>query len=200
MTLIKEDAYIWNDLQLQKHTLPFILKKYSPFSASSNLSPSTMAYNTTASTNKLSFTDNLDFGKSQARFWQDFWSKNDSSYLDVKLERFKRDDNRELRMVQNLTMGEADFNQFIRLRNQLVIAAENFATDENLFPVFLSTMFKDMDQHLKLGHNLFDVVDGANKTICETILWYSVDKPESSYAQVRIFARKEEDKKFQQIV
>ena len=33
-----------------------------------------------------------------------------------------------------------------------------------------------------------------------TLLRYNVDKPESSHAQVRLFARKREDEKFQQVV
>ena len=33
-----------------------------------------------------------------------------------------------------------------------------------------------------------------------TTLWYRVDKLESSYAHVRMFARKKQDEKFQQIV
>ena len=33
-----------------------------------------------------------------------------------------------------------------------------------------------------------------------TLLRYNVDKTESSYAQVRLFARKKEDEKFQQVV
>ena len=33
-----------------------------------------------------------------------------------------------------------------------------------------------------------------------TLLRYNVDKPESSYTQVRLFARKKEDEKFQQVV
>ena len=48
-------------------------------------------------------------------------------------------------MVQNLTMGE---NQFMRLRNQVVIAAENFATEENLSSVLIFEMSKDQ---LKTG-------------------------------------------------
>ena len=68
------------------------------------------------------------------------WCKNDSNYLDVKLKVFKKDDNKEFRLVQNLTMGEADFNQLMRLRNQLVNAAENFAREENLTPVLIHTI------------------------------------------------------------
>ena len=60
-------------------------------------------------------------------------------------------------------------------------------------------MSKDMDENLKLVHKIIDVVDRANKKICVTLLRYNVDKPESSYAQVRFFARKKEDEKFQQV-
>ena len=159
-----------------------------------------MAYNTTASLDKLTCTDYVDFGNCQDRFGRFSWSKNDSNYLDVKLKVFRKDDKKEFRPVQNLTMGEADFNQFMQLRNQLVNAAENFAREENLTPVLIPTMFKDMDEQLKLAHKVVDVVDRANRKICVTLLRYNVDKPESSYAQVRLFARKKEDEKFQQVV
>ena len=47
---------------------------------------------------------------------------------------------------------------------------------------------------------MVDGVDRANKNICVTVLRYNVNKADSSYAQVRIFARKKEDEKFQQVV
>ena len=97
-------------------------------------------------------------------------------------------------------MGEADFNQFMRLRNRLVNAAKNFAREGILTPVLIPTMSKDMDEQLKLAHKVVDVVDRTNRMICVTLLRYYVDKPESSYAQVRLFARKKEDEKFQQVV
>ena len=159
-----------------------------------------MAYYTIASLDKLTCTDYVDFGKCQDRFGQFSWSKNDSNHLDVKLKVFKKDDNKEFRLVQNLTVGDADFNQFVRLRNQLVKAAENFAREENLTPVLIPTMSKDMDEQLKLSHKVVEVVDRTNRKICVTLLRYNVEKPECSYAQVRLFARKKEDEKFQQIV
>ena len=97
-------------------------------------------------------------------------------------------------------MGETDFNQFMRLRSQLVNAAENFAREKNLTPVLIPTMPKDMDEQFKLTHKVVDVVDRANRKICVTLLRYNVDKPESSYAQVRLFAGKKEDERFQQVV
>ena len=187
-------------MQLQNHSLTFFHKNKSLLSATSILSRSTMAYNTTASLDKLTCTDYVDFSKCQDRFGRFSWSKNDSNYLDVKLKIFRKDDKKEFRLVQNLTMGEADFNQFMRLRNQLVNAAENFAREEIFTPVLIPTISKDMDEQLKLAQKLVDVVDRANRKICVTLLRYNVDKPESSYAQIRLFARKREDENFQQVV
>ena len=61
-------------------------------------------------------------------------------------------------------------------------------------------MSRDMDEQLKLAHKVVDVVDRANRKICVTLLRYNVDKPESSYNQVLLFAGKKEDEKIQQVV
>ena len=149
---------------------------------------------------KLTCTDYVEFGNCQDRFGRCSWFKNDSNCLDVKLKVFKKDDNKMFQLVQNLTKGEADFNQFTRFRNQLVNAAENFARGVNLTPVLIPTMSKDMDEQLKLAHKVVDVMDGANRKTCATLLRYNVDKRESCYARVRLFARKKEDEKHQQVV
>ena len=117
MEMTKKHAYISNEMQLQDHFLILIHKNKSLRSATSFLSRSPMGYNTTASLDKLTCTDYVNFGNCRDRFGQFSWSKNDSNYLDVKLKVFKMDDNEEFRLAQNLTMGEADFNQFMRLRN-----------------------------------------------------------------------------------
>ena len=104
-----------------------------------------MAYNTTASLEKLSCPDYVDFDKDQENFGQIFWSKKDSFYLNVELKNFKKDDNKELRLVQFLTIGEAAFKQFLQLRNQLVIAAEVFGRYENLSLLLTHTISKNLD-------------------------------------------------------
>ena len=157
----QKHAHMSNEMQLQSHSLT-ITKKTLP-SATSISSRSTMAYNTTTSFDKLTCTDFVDFGNCQDKFGRLSWSKNDSNYLDLKLNVFSKDDKEGFRLVQNLTMGEADFSQFMRLRNQLVNAAENFAEGEFLTPVLIPTMSRDMDEQLKLAHNLVYVVDRANK-------------------------------------
>ena len=97
-------------------------------------------------------------------------------------------------------MGEADFNKFMRFRNQLVNTAEKIAREENLTPVLKPTLSKRMDEQIKLCHKVVDLVDRTNRKICVTLLRYNVDEPESSYAQFRLFARAKEDENFEQIV
>ena len=57
-----------------------------------------------------------------------------------------------------------------------------------------------MQEQLKLVHKRIDVVDQPNTRICVTPLRYMVDEEESSYAEDRLFGRKTEEEKFQQIV
>ena len=61
-------------------------------------------------------------------------------------------------------------------------------------------MAQDMDEQLKLAHKVVYKVDRANRKKCVALLLYSVDKPGSSCGQVKLFPRKKEDKKFQQVV
>ena len=166
-------------------------------SATSILSRSPMAYNTTETLDNLACTDYVDFGKSQDRFGRFSWSKIDSNCLDFKLKVFKRGaKNAEFRLRQNFSMAEADFNQFIQQRNQLVVAADNFLSEENLSPILQSTLCKDMEEQLKLVHKVIDVVDRPKRRICVTLLQYKADNPDTSYAQVRLFGRKTEEENF----
>ena len=81
----------------------------------------------------------------------------------------KRGDNRDFCVVQNLTREEADFNWFIRLKNLLVIAAENFGREQNLSSLLIPTIAKDMDEQIKLANKLIAVVDQAIKRdLCDS--------------------------------
>ena len=57
-----------------------------------------------------------------------------------------------------------------------------------------------MEEQLKLAHEMIDVVDRSKKRICVRLLRYKADNPDTSYAQVRLFGRKTEEEKNQQIV
>ena len=61
-------------------------------------------------------------------------------------------------------------------------------------------MSKHINDLLQLAHKIVDVVDRTTRKICVTLLRESVDKSETSYAQVRLFAKKKEGEKFQNIV
>ena len=73
-TMTKKDAYISKEMQLQNHSLTFIHQNKSLVSATSILSRSPMAYNTTASLDNLTCTDYVDFGQCQDRFGRTSWS------------------------------------------------------------------------------------------------------------------------------
>ena len=118
----------------------------------------------------------------------------------MKLKLFKRDENKQFRLTQNLTKGEADFNQFIRLMNQLVVAVRDFSKKETLPPVQVKLLAKDMEEQLKLTHKVVEVVDRPHRKICLTMLRYNVEKPEFSYVQLRLFGRRTDEEKFNQIV
>ena len=61
-------------------------------------------------------------------------------------------------------------------------------------------MSKDMDEHIKTVHKVVNVVDCRYGKLCVTSLRYKVDKLESFYAEVRLFASKKEDEKFRRNV
>ena len=189
VTRTGKDAHIGNEKQLQNNSITFIHTNKSLLSATSFLSRLPKVYNTTVSLDKLTW-------QLSRQIWTIFLVQKWFQLLGCKFDVFKKDDNKKFRLIQNLTMEEADFNQFLRLRNQLVKAAENLAGEESLNLVLLTTMSKDKDEQAILAHKLVDVVDRANRKTCVTLLRYNVEKPESSYPQVQIFTRKKEDESF----
>ena len=158
-----------------------------------------MTYNTIAILDKLACTNYVNFGKCQERSGWISWSKNSFVYLDVKLKMFRRNKTKQFRLVQNLTMGEADFNQFIRLRKQLVVAVRDFSKEENLPPVQVKLQAKDMAEQLELTHKIVEVLDRPHRKICVTMLRYNVEKPKTSYALVRLFGGRKDEEIFNQI-
>ena len=58
-------------------------------------------------------------------------------------------------------------------------------------------VFNGLDDQLQLAHKVVGVVDQTNKKTGVTLPRYNMDERESSYAQIRIFARKKEDDNFQ---
>ena len=121
------------------------------------------------------------------------------STMDVKLKVFKRDEDKPFRLAQNLTMRETDLKQFIRLRNQLVAAVRDFIKEENLPAVQVRLLAKDMEEQLRLTHKVLEVVDRPHGKISVTMLRYNEEKSETSCVQVRLFGRRKNEEKFNQI-
>ena len=78
---------------------------------------------------------------------------------------FKKDENNQFRLAQNLTMGEADFNQFIGLRKQLVVAVRDFSKEANLPAVQVKLVAKDIEEQPNLTHKVVEVVNRSYRKI-----------------------------------
>ena len=97
-------------------------------------------------------------------------------------------------------MGQYDFKQFLRLRNQLILAADNFTKEETLSYINVVGLSRDIEEQLKHGHKVIEIAEGAKRKVCVTLLHYKEDNPETSYAQIRLFTRMTEEENFQQLV
>ena len=69
----------------------------------------------------------LDFCKCQDRFGQISLSKTDALSENPEKETFAKAGSGNLRLVQNPTTGETNFDQKVRLQNRLPVAAEKLA-------------------------------------------------------------------------
>ena len=134
------------------------------------------------------------------QIWTNFLVQKIFRLLGRESQKFQGGRKQTFSTGQNLTMGEADFDQFIRLRNQLVVAVRDFSKEEQLPSVQTKLLAKDMEVQLKLAHRVVEVSDQPHKKICVTMLRYNVKKPETSYVQVRLFGRRKDEEKFNQIV
>ena len=107
----------------------------------------------------------------------------------VKLKVFKGDDNKDFRPVQKLTLGKADFNRFMQLRDELVIAAENFKWKK----IVPSADINIVQRHEWTTETSLKSDWCSQPGEHKEFVQYIFDKLESSYAQVQVFARKKDE-------
>ena len=181
VTMAKKDAYIVNGLQLQNHSLTFIHKNRSPLSATSILSrsPCLQHYCLFGQANLYRL---CDFWQMSRQTWTIFMVQNWFQLLGCKTQKFQKIWQQRVHTRSKSYNGRGRFQPVFLLRKQLVVAAENFAREENLSRLLIPLMSKVMDEQLKLAHKIVDVVDWKSRKICVILLPYDEDKPESSYA------------------
>ena len=162
-----------------------------------------MIFNITSALDKTSCTDYVDFGKNADRFGRISWShieKDNQKYLDFQLKVFPKDDKGDFRRHQQIKLGVFDFKQLLCLRNPIVLAVREFSIDETLKEVVTSHLSKDLDEQLKHVQKAITNVDRPKRKIFATMKKHCMDKPESTYVQLRLFTRNSENDKFQQLV
>ena len=159
-----------------------------------------MIFNITSALNKTSCTDYVDFGKNAEQFVRISWfqiEKDNQKYLDIQLKVFRKDDKRDFRRHQQIKFLIS--NNFSVCGTQLIMLLE-FSTDETLREVVTSPLSKDLDEQLKHVQKAITIVDGRKRKIFASMKKYFIDKPESTYVQLRHFTRNSEHDKFQQLV
>ena len=57
-----------------------------------------------------------------------------------------------------------------------------------------------MEEQLKISHKVVEVVDRPHRKVCVTMLRYNAEMPQTSNVQVRLFGRRKDEEKFNQIV
>ena len=162
-----------------------------------------MIFNISSALDKTSCTDYVDFGKNADRFGRISWSqieKSNQKYLDIQLQDFQKDDKGDFRRHQLIKLGVFDIKQFLCLRNPIAQAIREFSTDETPKEVVTPPLSKDLDEQLKHVQKAITIVDRPKWKIFATMKKYCIDKPESTYMQLRLFTRNSEHDKFQQVV
>ena len=86
------------------------------------------------------------------------------------------------------------------MRNPIVQAVREFSTDETLKEVVTSPLSKELDEQLKHVQKPITSVDRPKRKIFATMKKNCMDKPESTYLQLRVFTRNSEHDKIQQLV
>ena len=162
-----------------------------------------MIFNITSALDKTSCTDYVDFGKNADRFGRISWSqiaKDNQKYLDIQLKVFRKDDKGDFRRHQQIKLGVFDFKELLCLRNPIVLAVGEFSTDETLKEVVTSPLSKDLDEQLKHIQKAITIVERPKRKIIATMKKHCMDKPETTYVQLRLFTRNSEHDKLQQLV
>ena len=114
------------------------------------------------------------------RFGRFLWTKNEKNYLEIHFKIFKKAIANEFKRYQCVSLGQYDFKQFLRLRDQLIVAADNFTKEENLPNIKDVGLSSDIGEQLKHVHKVIEIAEGAKFKVCVTLLRYKEDNPETS--------------------
>ena len=98
----------------------------------------------------------MDFGKHQDRSL----TKNEENYLEVHFKVFEKGLATEFKRCHCVSLGQYDFRQLLRLRHQLIVAADTFTKEENLSYINVVGLSKDIDEQLKRVHKVIEIAEG----------------------------------------
>ena len=159
--------------------------------------PKPMADNTTASMEKLTCTDDVDFGKCEDRFER---PQKRLQLLRIKKSKFSR------KITTKILTSTKSYNWILRF--QTIFAVEESAGYCSIkfwerLKFFPQRNTNNVQRHGSTTQTVSQACwrcASSNRQLCEFMLRYNVDKLESSNTEVWIHAGKMEGEKFQRFV
>ena len=80
------------------------------------------------------------------------------------------------------------------------MAIGDFSREENLRPILTSPLSKDLAEQLEQVQKAITNLQKPKRKVIATIKVYYIDKPDTTDVRIRLFMRKNETGKFQQLV
>ena len=102
---------------------------------------------------------------------------------------FKKDNKADFRKHRQNNLGQSDFTELMQVGNPIVVATGENSRKENIRSILISPLSKVFEELLKHVQEAIRVVDTPQKKIIATITRYHVDKPDTTYMQIRLFMR-----------
>ena len=93
------------------------------------------------------------------------------------------------RVLRNLTMGKTAFRDG---RIRLLMQPNHWQKPHLFIPKHTTATSSEMNTQLRCFQKVFDIVDQRSRNVCVTLQGYNVDKSESFYNGLRVYAKKNE--------
>ena len=131
----------------------------------------------------------MDFGSNSKRFGR-FTMSQISRYgqlcTEPKFQVFRKDNSGTFEKYQQLRIGDYEFKKFCFLKEDLLNGELEMKENQPQFDKNIG-----MEHVLKQCHKVREISIGRNRRLYVTFLRYIKDNPASTYVQIRLFCRKE---------
>ena len=138
----------------------------------------------------------MDFGSNSKRFGRFTMSqisRNGPLYTEPTFQVFRKDNSGTFEKYQQLRIGDYEFRKFCFLKEDLLNGELEMRENQPQFDKNIG-----MEHVLEQCHKVREISIGRNRRLYVTFLQYIKDNPASTYVQIRLFCRKENNE-FKQV-